>query len=223
MWQLQLQGPGGRAPRVLCIGAHCDDIEIGCGGTLLQLRAAWPEVEIQWLVLSSSAQRRAETEAAARRLLGEAARERVVFGKFRDGFLPYEGASVKEFFEEVRSRASPDVIFTHQRSDLHQDHRLACELTWNTWRDHLILEYEIPKYDGDLGRPNAFVPLEREQLESKIAILQEAFASQRSKAWFSAETFRGLARLRGIEANAESGYAEAFYGPKLLLRASRER
>jgi LmbE family N-acetylglucosaminyl deacetylase len=223
MWQLQLQGPGGRAPRVVCIGAHCDDIEIGCGATLLQLREAWPEAEIHWLVLSSNAQRRAETEVAARRLLGAAALPRVVFGKFRDGFLPYEGASVKEFFEDAKARVSPDVILTHQRSDLHQDHRIACELTWNTWRDQLVLEYEIPKYDGDLGRPNVFVALEREQLETKIAILEEAYASQRAKSWFTPETFRGLARLRGIEANAPSGYAEAFYGPKLLLRPSRER
>jgi LmbE family N-acetylglucosaminyl deacetylase len=217
MWQLRLEGPEGRAPRVLCIGAHCDDIEIGCGGTLLALRKRWPQIEIRWLVLSSNAQRRAETEAAARRLLGPAASERVSFGKFRDGFLPYEGASVKEFFEEAKQRVAPDVILTHQRSDLHQDHRLACELTWNTWRDQLILEYEIPKYDGDLGRPNAFVPLEREQLEEKIEILQEAYASQRVKSWFTPETFRGLARLRGIEANAASGYAEAFHAPKIVV------
>ena len=219
MWQLRLEGPGGRAPRVLCVGAHCDDIEIGCGGTLLWLRQRWPDVEIRWLVLSSNDLRRAETEAGARHLLGEIAPARVVFGKFRDGFLPYEGAAVKEFFEEAKRAVSPDVILTHQRSDLHQDHRIACELTWNTWRDQLILEYEIPKYDGDLGRPNAFVPLEREQLERKIAVLQEVYASQRGKAWFTPDTFRGLARLRGIEASAPSGFAEAFFAPKLVLRA----
>jgi LmbE family N-acetylglucosaminyl deacetylase len=217
MWPLRIEGPGGRAPRVLCVGAHCDDIEIGCGGTLLWLRQRWPDAEIRWLVLSSDDRRRAETEAGARRLLGEAARERVVFGKFRDGFLPYEGAAVKEFFEQAK-RIAPDLILTHTRADLHQDHRIACELTWNTWRDQLILEYEIPKYDGDLGRPNCFVPLEREQLETKIEVLLAVYESQRAKAWFSAETFRALARLRGIEANAASGYAEAFFAPKLVLR-----
>jgi LmbE family N-acetylglucosaminyl deacetylase len=219
MWEVKLEGPAGRAPRVLCIGAHCDDIEIGCGATLLSLRERWPGIEIHWIVLSSTAQRRAETERGAERLLGGAALERVVFGKFRDGFLPYDGASVKEFFEEAKQRFAPDLILTHHRGDLHQDHRLACELTWNTWRDHLILEYEIPKYDGDLGRPNAFVPVEAEQLEEKVQILLEAYATQRAKAWFSAETFRALARLRGVESNAASGYAEAFFAPKLVLRA----
>jgi LmbE family N-acetylglucosaminyl deacetylase len=218
MWEVRLEGAGGRAPRVLCIGAHCDDVEIGCGATLLGLRERWPEIEIHWIVLSSTAPRRAETELGAERLLGEAAHERVVFGKFRDGFLPHEGANVKEFFEEAKQRFTPDVILTHQRTDLHQDHRLACELTWNTWRDHLILEYEIPKYDGDLGRPNAFIPIEAQQLDRKIQILLETYASQRAKAWFSAETFRALARLRGIESNAPSGYAEAFFAPKLVLR-----
>jgi LmbE family N-acetylglucosaminyl deacetylase len=219
MWQLGLDGPGGRAPRVLCVGAHCDDIEIGCAGTLLVLRQRWPEIEIRWLILSSDERRRGEAEAGARRVLGDAARERVLFGKFRDGFLPWEGGAVKEFFEQAKRQGDFDLILTHQRTDLHQDHRIACELTWNTWRDQLILEYEIPKYDGDLGRPNAFVPLEREQLETKIAILHDVYASQRGKAWFTADTFRGLARLRGVESNAPSGFAEAFHAPKLVFRA----
>jgi LmbE family N-acetylglucosaminyl deacetylase len=220
MWQLRLGGPDGRAPRVLCIGAHCDDIEIGCGGTLLWLRQRWPEAPIHWLVLASNDQRRAETEAGARGLLGESATKHLEFGGFRDGFLPYEGARVKEYFEAAKQRLSPELIFTHQRSDLHQDHRVACELTWNTWRDHLVLEYEIPKYDGDLGRPNAYVALEREQLEAKIAVLMDVYGTQRSKAWFTPETFRALARLRGIEAGAPSGYAEAFHAPKLRLHTA---
>jgi LmbE family N-acetylglucosaminyl deacetylase len=217
MRELTLAGPDGRSPRVLCIGAHCDDIEIGCGGTLLRLLEHSPDAEIRWLILSSDDVRRAETEAGARRILGREARERVHFGKFRDGFLPYEGAAVKDFFEAAKRGFSPDVILTHHRADLHQDHRIACELTWNTWRSHLILEYEIPKYDGDLGRPNAYVPVSGEQLEAKVATILDVYITQRSKEWFTAETFRALARLRGVEANAVSGYAEAFYAPKLVL------
>jgi LmbE family N-acetylglucosaminyl deacetylase len=205
---------------VLCIGAHCDDIEIGCGASLQWLRTRWPGADVRWLVLSADGPRRAEAETGARLMLGDAAADRVSFGSFRDGFLPYEGAAVKQCFEQMKRRVDPDLILTHYRGDLHQDHRLAGELTWNTWRDHLILEYEIPKYDGDLGRPNCFLPVSSAQLEEKIRILLEVYASQRAKAWFTAETFRGLARLRGVESNSPSGYAEAFHVPKLVLRTT---
>jgi LmbE family N-acetylglucosaminyl deacetylase len=202
---------------VLCIGAHCDDIEIGCGGTLLRLRELDPALEIHWLVLASDAKRRDEALDSARRFLGEAAAERVQIESFRDGFLPHAGAAPKELFESLKSRVRPDLILTHFRGDLHQDHRLVSELTWNTFRDHLILEFEIPKYDGDLGAPNVFVPLGEAHVARKIEHLLAAFPSQRGKRWFSEDTFRALMRLRGMECNAAEHHAEAFYGRKLVL------
>jgi LmbE family N-acetylglucosaminyl deacetylase len=207
----------GRAPRcVLLLGAHCDDIEIACAGTLLQLCARWPEARFVCITLTSEPERAAETRAAAARLLSGARDPLVRVEAFRGSYLPHEGAAVKEFFETLKTYA-PDVIFTHYRGDRHQDHRIINELTWNTFRNHLILEYEIPKFDGDLGVPNVFVPLTRAQLARKIEVLLECFPSQHSHRWFTRETFEALARLRGIECNAPEGYAEAFYGRKLPL------
>jgi LmbE family N-acetylglucosaminyl deacetylase len=206
-------GPGA----VLCIGAHCDDIEIGCGGTVLRLLELNPSLVVHWVVLCSDARRRAEALDGARRFLGKDADERVRIQAFRDGFLPYVGAEVKDFFERIKGQLQPDLILTHFRSDLHQDHRLVSELTWNTFRDHLILEFEIPKYDGDLGAPNFFVPLSEALVARKLEHVMGAFPSQRGKRWFTAETFRALMRLRGIECNAADGYAEAFYARKLVL------
>ena len=206
---------------VLCIGAHCDDIEIGCGGTLLRLLDANPTLEVHYLVLCSDAERRREALDAARRLLGDASEKRVRVLSFRDGFLPWSGAEVKECFEALKQSVRPDLILTHARGDLHQDHRLAAELTWNTFRDHLILEYEIPKYDGDLGAPNVFVPLSEAQVARKLEIVLGAFASQRSRRWFDAETFRALLRLRGVECNAV--HAEAFHARKLVLAPAEAR
>jgi LmbE family N-acetylglucosaminyl deacetylase len=205
------------ASSVLAIGAHADDVEIGCGGTLLRLVAANPRARVTVVVLSASPERADEARASARALLGPGADLEVVTADFRDGYLPYAGAALKERFDELGRAHQPDVVFTGYRDDLHQDHRLVSELTWNTFRDHLVLEYEVPKFDGDLGSPNAFVEIDGPTLDRKVDHLLTAFPSQAGKDWFTAETFRGLARLRGIECRAASGYAEAFYGRKLRL------
>jgi len=198
--------------RVLAIGCHADDIEIGCGGTMLALTRARPGVHVTWVVLSALGRRAAEAEACARAFLGAARDADVSVHGFRDGFLPYLGAEVKEVFESLKDLA-PDLVFTHARHDLHQDHRLACELTWNTFRDHLVLEYEVPKYDGDLGSPNVFFSLPDELVEEKLRLLDAHFGSQRGKHWFEGELFRGLMRIRGME--SATRYAEAFTARKL--------
>jgi LmbE family N-acetylglucosaminyl deacetylase len=210
-------GSGSTLRHLLCIGAHCDDIEIGCGGTVLQLLERHPELHVDWVVLTSTPARAAEARASAAGFLRGARSHNVVIRDFRDGFLPWVGAELKDCFEELKRAVTPDLILTHHRGDFHQDHRLAGELTWNTWRDHLILEYEIPKYDGDLGRPNAFVPLTQAVVQRKLDLILSGFPSQASKAWFTAETFRALLRLRGVEANAKEGLAEAFFAPKVCL------
>lgn len=203
--------------RVLCLGAHSDDIEIGCGGTILRLLAEDEKIDVTWVVLASNADREREARNSAAQFLGRADKKDVIVKSFRDGFFPFDGAQIKNYFEEGIKPISPDLIFTHNRNDAHQDHRLVAELTWNTFRNHLILEYEIPKYDGDVGQPNFFVPLDREICENKIRYLMEAFETQRSKLWFGRETFLGLMRLRGMECVAPSGYAEAFYCRKIVV------
>lgn len=203
--------------RVLCLGAHADDIEIGCGGTVLQLASARRQAVFHWVVFSGEGEREQEARRGARLFLGTACQYEVMVKRFRDGFFPYVGGEIKEYFEELKSEVSPDVIFTHYRADRHQDHRVISELTWNTFRDHFILEYEIPKYDGDLGSPNCYMPLDEATCRRKTEYLVAAFTSQRGKRWFSADTFRGLLRMRGIEAGAPAGYAEAFYAHKLVL------
>ena len=214
---LQFAAQPGRPPTILFLGAHCDDIEIGCGGTILRLRESVPDAEILWLIFSSNEVRRREAIESALRFLGEGSEDSIRIESFRDGFLPYSGGAVKEVFEDFKREVSPDLIFTHHRHDLHQDHRLVNELTWNTWRNHTILEYEIPKYDGDLGQPNTFVPLSGEQVERKIKTVLEVFGSQTSKDWFDADTLGAIMRLRGVESNAPERYAEAFYARKLVL------
>lgn len=210
---------GGATPieRVLAIGCHADDIEIGCGGTLLRLAAMYPAAEVLWVVLTADAARADEARLSSADFTAGFGSARVLFGGFRDGFLPYGGGAVKEFFEALKDEIVPDVIFTHQRGDLHQDHRLACELTWNTFRDHLVLEYEIPKYDGDLGAPNVFVHLDEPTVNRKIELLLAHFGSQSERGWFTDDLFRALLRLRGMESNSPSGQAEAFYSRKLVL------
>jgi LmbE family N-acetylglucosaminyl deacetylase len=203
--------------RILCLGAHCDDIEIGCGGTILRLLERYPDAHVYWVVLSSSPDRAREAGASAERFLRNSRQSEIVIKDFRNSFFPFVGAQIKEYFEELASRVSPDLVFTHSRQDLHQDHRLTCDLTWNTFRDHLILEYEIPKYDGDIGPRNLFVPLEEEHYEAKVAHLLQYYASQRTKHWFTRETFLALMRLRGIESNALSGYAEGFGCRKIVM------
>jgi LmbE family N-acetylglucosaminyl deacetylase len=211
------QKKDGEVFRVLCLGAHSDDIEIGCGGAILRLREQVPSVEFHWIVFSAAGLREQEAQRSAELFVGSKNLGGLMIKRFRDGFMPFEGASVKEFFEELKHQVSPDLIFTHNRKDAHQDHRLISELTTNTFRDHLILEYEIPKYDGDMGRPSLFVPLAAPYYEKKVGHLMEAFQSQRTKRWFQPETFFALMRLRGMECNAPSGYAEAFYCRKLTL------
>lgn len=200
---------------VLCLGAHSDDIEIGCGGTLLKLIAANPDVVVHWVVFSSDEKRAQEAQDSAERFLDGAGESKIEIHRFRDGFFPYDGARIKSYFEELKRRAQPDVIFTHYRDDRHQDHRLINELTWNTYRNHLVLEYEIPKWDGDMGSPNFFVHLDETQCRSKVATLMECFGTQAGKHWFSEELFMGLMRIRGMESNAPSQYAEGFFARKV--------
>ena len=201
---------------ILCLGAHSDDIEIGSGGTILRLAEQYANCVFHWVVFSAPGDRAAEAQRAAALFAGTTALRGPLLKAFQDGFMPFVGADVKAVFEELKA-ISPDLIFTHNRKDAHQDHRLLAELTWNTFRDHLILEYEIPKYDGDLGQPNLFVPLESEVCEKKVRYIMDAFPSQRRKQWFRQDTFLSLMRLRGMECNARSGYAEAFYCRKLTL------
>lgn len=214
MLPLALAQPG-KTLSVLAIGAHSDDIEIGAGGTILTWIASGANVEIDWCVASAPGERADEARASAGDFLNGAARVNMHLADFRDGYMPAERSAVKDWVESLKS-LKPDVILTHQRNDAHQDHRLINELTWNTFRDHLVLEYEIPKWDGDLGQPNAYVEISEQALARKIELLMKHFGTQRSKAWFDDETFRGLARLRGVECRAR--YAEAFYARKVLLK-----
>jgi LmbE family N-acetylglucosaminyl deacetylase len=218
MIRLDLPGGGRPLERILCLGAHCDDIEIGCSATILKLIAEQPETSVTWVVMGSTEVRAQEALESAHALLAPVRKKNIVIKAFRDGFFPYVGADLKAYFEELKRDVSPDVIFTHYREDLHQDHRLMSELTWNTFRDHLILEYEIPKYDGDLGRPNLFVPLDEDLCRRKVDNILGSFRSQADKRWFTADLFRALLRLRGMESNSPSGYAEAFYCRKMVLR-----
>ena len=201
---------------VLCLGAHSDDIEIGCGGTILSLARQFPNLVFHWVVFSATGVRADEARHASNLFVRPVALKGPILNTFQDGFMPFVGGDIKAAFEELQS-ISPDLVFTHNRKDAHQDHRFLAELTSNTFRDHLILEYEIPKYDGDLGTPSVFVPLETELYEKKVGYLMESFRSQRAKRWFQPETFLALMRLRGMECNAPSGYAEAFYCRKLVL------
>jgi LmbE family N-acetylglucosaminyl deacetylase len=204
--------------RLLCLGAHPDDIEIGCGGSILRLAAEHSGMSVRWLVFSGDECRRKEAESAARAFLAGIADVEIRVLGFRDGFFPGQHAAIKEAFEQLKRDYRPSLVLTHYREDLHQDHRLIAELTHNTFRDHLIWEYEVPKYDGDLGNPNLFLPLSPEQSRRKAAALLEHFPSQRMRAsWFTEETFLALMRLRGIGCNAPGGYAEAFYCRKAVV------
>ena len=200
---------------ILCLGAHSDDIEIGCGGTLLRLIRENSDLCLTWVVFSAVGSRAEEAQKSATKFLKDVREQQVILHDFRDGYFPSQQAAIKDIFEDLKSKTSPDLIFTHYQQDLHQDHRQLCELTWNTWRDHCILEYEIPKYDGDLGSPNFFVTLEDDVRERKIELLMRFFQTQANKHWFSPETFNAILRIRGIESKSPSGYAEAFYGRKL--------
>ena len=217
MRSLQLAAPGERL-KVLCLGAHSDDIEIGAGAALMTLIEHDIRLDVHWCVLSSAGgEREREARVSAADFLKDAAQSLIEVMTFRDGFFPEQGEAIKSWFESLKVRINPDLILTHRRDDAHQDHRLVCRLAWNTFRDHSILEYEIPKWDGDIGQPNVYMPVSATALQRKIDLLMRHFGTQRSKQWFDPETFRGLARLRGMECRAPESYAEAFWGRKLSL------
>ncbi|MGB8223259.1 MAG: PIG-L deacetylase family protein [Polyangiales bacterium] len=200
---------------VLCLGAHADDIEIGCGGTILRLTQQNPSLQFHWVVFSAGGDRHAEAASSAEAFLRSCQKRQIDLHSFQDGFFPSNFSNIKQTFEHLKTAVAPDVILTHYASDRHQDHRVVSELTWNTFRSHLILEYEIPKYDGDLGQPNVFVALDEALCDQKIDLLYEHFPTQAGKTWFDRDTFRGLMRLRGVESAAPGRFAEAFYGRKL--------
>jgi LmbE family N-acetylglucosaminyl deacetylase len=216
MKAIDLAKPGDRLS-ILCLGAHSDDIEIGAGGTILKWIADGIALDVHWCVLSAAGPRREEAQRSAEAFLAGAKSQVIEIGDFHDGFFPFEGDVLKAWMEGLKTRIRPDVILTHRGEDAHQDHRLVQQLTWNHFRDHLILEYEIPKWDGDLGRPNVYIDLSEPILRLKVDLLNFHFGTQRSKDWFDEETFRGLARLRGVECRSHSGYAEAFVTRKLRL------
>jgi LmbE family N-acetylglucosaminyl deacetylase len=203
--------------KLLCLGAHADDIEIGCGGTILRLAAEVPDLIVRWIVFSGAGRRESEARNSAAAFLEKISEKRIEVLEFRDGYFPYQGADIKDSFEALKRDFDPSLILTHWQGDAHQDHRLVAELTYNTFRDHLVLEYEIPKYDGDLGNPAFFVPLTQGQVRRKVETIGRYFLSQHGRSWFSDETFFALARLRGIGCNAAEGLAEAFYARKIVL------
>jgi LmbE family N-acetylglucosaminyl deacetylase len=202
---------------VLCLGAHSDDIEIGCGGTMLRLIENYPNITVTWIVFGSNGQRSKEAQNSSDQFLKSVKEKEVIIKNYRDGFFPYRGEAIKEYFEQLKQRISPDLIFTHYRKDLHQDHRLICELTWNTFRDHMILEYEVPKYDGDLGVPNFFVHLNEHFCDLKVEYIMSFFKTQKDRHWFTTDTFYSMLRLRGMESRSPGKYAEAFYCRKVIL------
>jgi LmbE family N-acetylglucosaminyl deacetylase len=209
--------PEDRPLRVLCLGAHSDDIEIGCGGSILELIGRYPNLRIDWVVFSGRGPRAAEAQASAEDFLSGAKSKNIVLKEFNDSFFPYQGAEIKDYFNGLKTDPPPDLIFTHYRHDLHQDHRLICDLTWNTFRNHFIIEYEIPKYDGDMGAPNLFVGLDEAVCKRKVELLLKHFQTQSNRHWFSEDTFFALLRLRGMEAPNPGKFAEAFYCRKINL------
>jgi LmbE family N-acetylglucosaminyl deacetylase len=217
MLRLVLPPERERPLKLLCLGAHADDIEIGCGGTLLRLAAEVPDLAVRWIVFSGNERRAEEARHSAAAFLNGIAERRVEVLSFRDGYFPFCGAEIKDCFEALKREYRPSLVLTHWPGDAHQDHRLIAELTHNTFRDHLVLSYEIPKYDGDIGRPNFYVPLTRAQAQRKVDTLRRFFPSQAGRGWFTDETFLALARLRGIECNAPDGLAEAFHARKLVF------
>jgi LmbE family N-acetylglucosaminyl deacetylase len=216
MLGLEFSKPAGEPLSVLCLGAHSDDIEIGCGGTLLRLLAERP-VAVHWVTFAAPGEREAEARKSAADFLEGGVAATIEVHQFRESYFPAVAADIKDAFEALKARVTPDVVLTHRRDDAHQDHRTLAELTWNTFRNHLVLEYEIAKYEGDLGQPNLFVPLPDEVAARKVDLLMTHFATQRNRSWFRPDTFRALMTLRGIECNAPQGYAEAFHVRKAVL------
>jgi LmbE family N-acetylglucosaminyl deacetylase len=217
MLRLAPSPPNGRGLELLCLGAHSDDLEIGCSGTVLQWLDDLCIDRITWVVLSGSGDRACEAEHSARALLARRTDFSLKTQSFRDGYFPYTAAPIKDFFESLKTEVQPDIVLTHYREDRHQDHRLVSDLTYNTFRDQLVLEYEVMKRDGDIGQPNTYVAVDESNVDRKVEHLMSHFGSQRDRSWFSEDAFRGLMRLRGIEARSESGHAEAFYCRALVL------
>jgi LmbE family N-acetylglucosaminyl deacetylase len=206
-----------KKPKILCLGAHADDIEIGCGGTILRLIKDFPDAQFNWVVFSGSGNRAKEAYLGANRFLNESGSKMVNVQNFRESYFPFVGVEIKDFFEKLKKDFSPDLVLTHYINDAHQDHRLISNLTWNTFRNHFILEYEIPKYDGDLGTPNLYVCLDEAVVQRKIEFICDVFQTQKPKQWFTEETFRSILRIRGVESNSPSNYAEAFYCRKTVF------
>ena len=218
MLELILDSGERRTLRVLCVGAHCDDIEIGCGGTLRALQARGQKPMIDWVVLSGTEERRHETQSAMRMLVRPACRGELVFRDFPDGRFPGAYVEIKSFCESLKQRPEPDLILCHERDDRHQDHRVVNEMIWNTFRRNVVLEYEIPKWDGGLGQPNVYVPVGAKDASVKVDALLKSYPSQVGRDWFARDTFMAMLRLRGMECRSPSGYAEAFYGRKLVFK-----
>ena len=204
-----------RVRTVLAVGAHSDDIEIGAGGTLLRL-AANPDVVIHWVVLSAADERTAEARHSASLYLAGRSTATVEVKAFRERYFPYQ-PEIKEYFDDLGARIQPDLVLAPRTDDLHQDHRVAGELAVNTFRSQPVLHYELIKYEGDLITPNVYVPLTVDQMDRKVAFLDEAFPSQHGRYWWRPETFRGIAAVRGVESRSESGYAEGFQCRKLVV------
>lgn len=205
--------------RILCLGAHCDDIEIGCGASIRRMALRYPHAEFKICVLTGDDTRENETRTALARVLEVSENYSVDVQRFKNGHFPYCAANVKAHIETYKA-FQPDVIFTHFRHDHHQDHRTVSELTANTFRNHLVLEYEILKYDSDLANPNVFIPLTAQDVKDKIEILMESFKSQLDKQWFTPDVFESMARIRGVQCASPTGYAEAFFGNKLQIDLS---
>jgi LmbE family N-acetylglucosaminyl deacetylase len=203
--------------KLLCLGAHADDIEIGCGGTLLRLLRERPGSSVHWVVFAANPVREAEARASAADFLASAGSSQVVIHHFRESYFPSVASEIKDAFEAIKRALSPDLVLCHRKQDAHQDHRVIADLAWNTWRDHAIWEYEIPKYDGDLGQPNVYVPLSTADAARKVELILRHFESQATRAWFRADTFNSVMALRAIECNAPDARAEAFYVRKIVV------
>lgn len=217
MLGLEFNNKDGQGIKILCLGAHCDDIEIGCGGTLSNMLGKYKNAEVHWVVLSSDSRREKEARSSANLFLRNAKIKNILVKKFRNGYFPYVGGEIKDYFEDLKNNFSPDVIFTHYRLDIHQDHRVTSDLTWNTFRNNFILEYEIPKFDGDFGSPNLFVPLKYPDCQRKVNKILKSFTSQSEKHWFTEELLLSTLRIRGMECCSSTNYAEAFYCRKISI------
>ena len=206
-----------KKPKILCLGAHSDDIEIGCGGTLLRFVEEVPNAQFRWIVFSGNKVRNKEALQSESTFLNKIQSKQIDVHTFRESYFPFIGAEIKDCFEKIKKEFRPDIIFTHYSNDAHQDHKLISKLTWNTFRNHFIIEYEIPKYDGDLGTPNLYVHLDESIVQRKINYLNNTFQTQKKKSWFSEESFRSLLRIRGLESNSLTNYSEAFYCRKMIF------